>query len=200
MSSLGRAGRSSGKARPHVVAVCGSRREASYTRRALHEALVGVEAAGGTTELLDLAELDLPPLDPDVDGAGDGDIVRRTIREADAVILGTPMYHGSYSGVLKNALDYCGFDEFENTTVGLLVVSGGPFPTPALTHLRDVCRSLHAWVLPYQAAVPQARTAFDDDGFVDEDLRERVRTLGVRAVEYASIEPVETRAAQLQEA
>ncbi|MFH5802214.1 NADPH-dependent FMN reductase [Haladaptatus sp. CMAA 1911] len=200
MSSLRRAGRSSEKARPYVVAVCGSRREASYTRRALHEVLVGVKAAGGTTELLDLAKLDLPPLDPDIDGARDGGVVRRTIREADAVILGTPMYHGSYSGVLKNALDYCGFDEFETTTVGLLVVSGGPFPTPALTHLRDVCRSLHAWVLPYQAAVPQTRTAFDDDGIIDEDLRERVRTLGVRAVEYASIEPAETQAAQLQEA
>lgn len=199
MKSLGRASRSSEEARPHVVAVCGSRREGSYTRQALQEALSGVDAVGGTTELLDLAEIDLPPLNPDVDVAGDGDVVRRTIRDADAVILGTPMYHGSYSGVLKNALDYCGFDEFEDTTVGLLVVSGGSFPTPALAHLRDVCRSLNAWVLPYQAAVPQTRTAFDDGGFTDEDLRERVRTLGVRAVEYATIEPVEAKAAQLQE-
>jgi NAD(P)H-dependent FMN reductase len=199
MKTLGRVSRSSGEARPQVVAVCGSRREGSHTRRALQEALSGVEAAGGKAELLDLAEIDLPLLDPDVDGTGDGDVVRRTIREADAVVLGTPMYHGSYSGVLKNALDYCGFDEFENTTVGLLVVSGGPFPTPALTHLRDVCRSLNAWVLPYQAAVPQVRTAFDDDGFTDENLRERVRMLGVRAVEYAVIEPRDVRAAQLQE-
>ena len=198
MNAHGHTSRSSEEARPHVVAVCGSRREGSYTRRALQETLAGGEAAGGTTELLDLAEIKLPPLDPDVDVAGDGEVVRRTIREADAVILGTPMYHGSYSGTLKNALDYCGFDEFENTTVGLLVVSGGPFPTPALDHLRAVCRSLHAWVLPNQAAIPQARTAFDDDGFIDEDLRERVRTLGIRAVEYAAIEPVDTRAVQLQ--
>jgi NAD(P)H-dependent FMN reductase len=144
--------------------------------------------------------MDLPPLDPDVNVAGDGDELRRTIREADAIILGTPMYHGSYSGVLKNALDYCGFDEFENTIVGLLVVSGGPFPTPALDHLRIVCRSLHAWVLPYQAAVPQSRTVFDGDCFTDDDLRERVRELGTRIVKYASIEPVETHVAQCQEA
>lgn len=199
MRSVGRASRSSGAVQPHVVAVCGSRREGSYTRRALEEALSGVEATGGTTELLDLAELHLPPLDPDVDVAGDSDAVQRTIREADAVILGTPMYHGSYSGVLKNALDYCGFDEFENTTVGLLVVSGGPFPTPALDHLRVVCRSLHAWVLPYQAAIPQARTVFDDNGFTDKELQERIRMLGIRAVEYASIEPAEARAVQRQE-
>ena len=199
MNGYGHVSRSSEEARPHVVAVCGSRREGSYTRRALQEALSGVEAAGGTTELLDLAEIQLPPLDPATDTAGDGDAVRQTIHEADAVILGTPMYHGSYSGVLKNALDYCGFDEFENTTVGLLAVSGGPFPTPALDHLRVVCRSLHAWVLPDQAAIPQVRTAFDDDGFVDEDLRARVRTLGERAVEYTAIEPIDTRAVPLQE-
>jgi NAD(P)H-dependent FMN reductase len=161
--------------------------------------LSAAEAAGGTTELLDLAEVDLPPLDPDSDAAGDSELVRQTIREADAVILGTPMYHGSYSGVLKNALDYCGFDEFEDTTIGLLVISGGPFPTPALTHLRDVCRSLNAWVLPYQAAVPQARNALDEHGFTDESLRERVRTLGIRAVEYATIEPSPIRVAQCQE-
>ncbi|WP_336346013.1 NADPH-dependent FMN reductase [Halalkalicoccus ordinarius] len=199
MRSLKRAGRSSAEVRPHIVAVSGSRREGSHSRRVLQEALSGAEAAGGTTELLDLAETHLPPLDPDVNTAGDGDAVRRTLRGADAVILGTPMYHGSYSGVLKNALDYCGFDEFENTTVGLLVVSGGPFPMPALTHLRDVCRSLNAWVLPYQAAVPQAQTVFDENGFTDENLRERVRTLGTRAVEYAIIEPNHDRAVQCQE-
>lgn len=199
MRSLGRTSRSSAEARPHVVAVCGSQRQGSYTRQALHEALSGAEAAGGTTELLDLTEIHLPPLDPATDTAGDGDAVRRTIRGADAVILGTPMYHGSYSGVLKNGLDYCGFDEFEDTTVGLLVVSGGPFPTPALTHLRDVCRSLNAWVLPYQAAVPQAQNVFDENGFTDENLRERVRTLGTRAVEYAIIEPNQGRAVQCQE-
>lgn len=193
-------GRSSRQRQPHVVAVCGSRRSGSYTRRALQEALSGVEAAGGTAELLDLAELDLPPLDPDASGAGDSDVLRRAFRGADAVLLGTPTYHGSYSGALKNALDYCTFDEFEDTTVGLLAVSGGPFPTPALEHLRAVCRSLHAWVLPDQAAIPQARTAFDDDGFTDPTLRERVRTLGGRAVAYASIEPGEVQAAQPREA
>ena len=185
--------------RPRVVALCGSRREGSYTRRALGEALSGVDTAGGTGELLDLADVDLPPLDPDRNVAGDGEAVVRRIRDADAVVLGTPMYHGSYSGVLKNALDYCGFDEFENTTVGLLVVSGGSFPITALDHLRAVCRSLNAWVLPYQAAVPRARTAFDADEFVDDELRERVRTLGRRVVQYASIESEVTRAVRCRE-
>lgn len=130
------------RASVHIVGICGSRREGSHTRSALQEALASVESVGGTSELIDLADLQLPPLDPDKQHAADADLLRSRIRAADGVILATPMYHGSYSGVLKNALDYCGFDEFEGITVGLLAVSGGPFPSTALNHLRCVCRSL----------------------------------------------------------
>jgi NAD(P)H-dependent FMN reductase len=99
------------------------------------------------------------------------------------------MYHGSYSSVLKTALDYCGFDEFEDKTVGLLAVAGGGFPVTALDHLRSVCRALNAWVIPHQAVVPNAHARFADRELADDDMRERVETLGERAVQYANIEP-----------
>jgi NAD(P)H-dependent FMN reductase len=111
------------------------------------------------------------------------------VREADAVLLATPVYHGSYSAPLKNALDYCGFDEFEHTTVGLLAVAGGSFPTTALEHLRSVCRALNAWVLPHQAALPRVSSRFEGGELIDETMAERVDTLGVRLVQYAKIEP-----------
>lgn len=175
---------------PHVVAVCGSLREVSRTRHALEHALGGARQAGGTTDLLDLRNFELPMYDPDVDDQGDGSELRARIRDADAVILGTPMYHGSYSNVVKNALDYCGFDEFEGKTVGLLTVAGGAFPVTALDHLRSVCRALDAWVVPHQAAIPRASSAIDADGtFAEESLAERVRVLGRRVVQYAGIEP-----------
>ena len=103
--------------------------------------------------------------------------------------VGTPRYHGSYSSVVKTALDYGGFDEFENKTIGLLAVSGGGFPITALDHLRSVCRALDAWVLPYEAAVPNASRRIAVGAFVDADAEERVRTLGTRVVQYAHIEP-----------
>ncbi|WP_132059784.1 NADPH-dependent FMN reductase [Halorussus amylolyticus] len=176
---------------PHVVGLCGSLRDESVTRVALERALNEVETHGGDAELLDLREYDLPALDPDVDDedAGDATALARDVRAADAVILGTPMYHGSYSSVLKTALDYCGFDEFESKTVGLLAVSGGSFPITALEHLRSVCRALDAWVLPYQAAVPRSHSAVRDGSFTDEKLEERVVRLGEETVKYANIEP-----------
>jgi NAD(P)H-dependent FMN reductase len=172
-----------------VTAIAGSLRDESYTRLALGHALDAAERAGAETELLDLRTFEVPHLDPDADDQGDVTAFTERVRAADSLLLGSPMYHGSFSGVLKNALDYCGFDEFEGKTVGLLGVAGGAFPITAIEHLRSVCRALSAWVLPHQAAIPRASSAFEDSSFVDADIEKRVVTLGRRAVEYAAIEP-----------
>ena len=174
---------------PHVVGICGSLRDGSYTRSGIERALASAADSGASTALVDLREYDLPVFDADHRDAGDAESLRTLLQRADAILLGTPMYHGSYSGVLKNAMDYCGFDEFEDTTVGLLAVSGGSFPTGALEHLRLVCRAVNAWVLPHQAAIPTVREKFENGDIVDESIAERVDTLGRRAVEYAAIEP-----------
>jgi len=173
----------------HVVAIPGSLRETSYTRLATRRALAAAETRGATTDLIDLRELDLPVYDGDRGEAGDAEALTRRVRAADSVLLATPVYHGSYSAPLKNALDYCGFDEFEHSTVGLLAVAGGSFPTSTLDHLRSVSRALNAWVLPHQAAVPNVSSRFRDGELVDESMADRVDTLGVRLVEYANIEP-----------
>ncbi len=174
---------------PSIAGVVGSLRTASVTRIAMEQALQSAEDTGAETTLLDLRDYDLPVYNPDRDDAGDAAEFRRAIRDVDAVLLGTPVYHGSYSAPLKNALDYCGFDEFENTTVGMLGVAGGGFPLTALDHLRSVLRALDAWVLPFQAAIPNSRVAVEDGVIVDEGLVERVDTLGERIVQYANIEP-----------
>ncbi len=174
---------------PHVVGVVGSLRDGSHTRTALKRALQEADSLGATTRLIDLRSYDLPVFDADSRDVGDAARLREQLREADSVLLGSPMYHGSYSAALKNAIDYCGFDEFEGTTVGLLGVSGGRFPTTTLEHLRSVCRAVNAWVIPHQAAVPSASNQIEDGEFVDADIERRVATLGQRAVEYANIEP-----------
>ena len=174
---------------PRVVGVCGSLRDGSHTRTAIERALTEAEAFGGSTELVDLRAYELPVFDPDNREAGDANQLKATLQAADSIVLGSPMYHGSYAAPLKNAMDYCGFDEFEDATVGLLGVSGGRFPTTTLEHLRSVCRAVNAWVLPHQAAIPSAADKIDDGEIVDGDIEERVATLGQRAVEYANIEP-----------
>jgi NAD(P)H-dependent FMN reductase len=175
--------------RPHIVGIAGSLRDHSYTRLSVERALREADRAGGTTELLDLRAYDLPVYDADGDEPADAADLTAAVRSADSVVLGTPSYHGSYSSVLKTALDYCGFDEFEDTTVGLLCVAGGSFPTTPLEHLRSVCRALNAWVVPHQAGLPSVSSKFEGSELVDDALAERVDVLGQRVVEYANIQP-----------
>ena len=175
--------------RPHIVGVAGSLRTGSYTRVGVERALAAAGDTGATTELLDLRALDLPVFDADDRDAGDAPTLKQSVGGADAILLGTPVYHGSYSAPLKNALDYCGFDEFENKTVGLLAVAGGGFPITALEHLRSVCRALNCWVIPHQAAIPRARNVVEDGVITDDGIDERVTRLGEEAVQYATIEP-----------
>lgn len=175
-----------------VAGIVGSLRAGSYTRIGVGIALEAAADQGADTIELDLRKYDIPLLNTDDDLTPDVEWVKATIQDSDAIILGTPMYHGSYSGVLKNTIDHCGFDEFENKTVGLFAVSGGGFPITALEHLRSVCRSLNAWVLPWEAAIPNVRDVIVDGDIVNDKLEHRVETLGRRSVEYARINPHQT--------
>jgi NAD(P)H-dependent FMN reductase len=170
-----------------IVAVCGSLAAESVTRVALRQTLAAARAEGAQTTLIDLREYHLPTFDSGDQDAGDAPALRRRLRTADAVVLGTPMYHGSFSSPLKTALDYSGFDEFEDKTVGLVAVSGGSFPTPALEHLRAVMRAFDAWPLPLDVAVPNSETLVEGGSLVDESLRERLEKLGAEVVEYADV-------------
>jgi NAD(P)H-dependent FMN reductase len=175
---------------PRVAGLAGSLREGSVSSAGLRTALEAAGEAGASTDLVDLRDLDLPLFDPEAPDPPGAVELRDRVGAADAVILATPMYHGSFSSPLKTALDHCGFEEFEGKTVGLLCASGGRFPITALDHLRSVCRALDAWVLPTQAAIPGSHDALDDEGrLADGGIRERVRGLGKRTVEFARIEP-----------
>jgi len=170
-----------------VVAICGSLRDESRTRIATNVSLIAAEEAGATTEFVDLRSYDLPSLNAVNTAIPDAEALQKTISEADSVLLGTPNYHGSYSGTLKNALDYCGRDEFEGKTVGLLEVAAGEFPGSALTHLRTVSRTLRAWTLPTEVAIPNSHALITDDGISDSDVAERTRRLGQELVVYAGV-------------
>ncbi|WP_231185887.1 NADPH-dependent FMN reductase [Haladaptatus sp. DYF46] len=175
--------------KPTVVAVCGSMRDGSHTRTALKHVLDAAEEAGAETELIDVRKYDLPIFDPDEEEPEAAVEIKRKVRNADSVILGSPVYHGSYTSAFRNVHDYCSFDEFEDTTVGLLAVAGGGSYGSTLDHMRITVRGVHGWVLPHQVGIRKAYEQFEDGEFVDGDLEERVRKLGTQAVKYAFLDP-----------
>jgi NAD(P)H-dependent FMN reductase len=133
-----------------------------------------------------LREYDLPfctgeETDP-AKGSSGAARLRHRVLEANGIILATPNYHGTLSGVLKNALDLMSMGEFEGKVVGLVGVSGGRMgATSTLNTLRAIGRTLHAWVVPWEAWVYNAATAFATEGTLkDAAAEERLREVGRR--------------------
>jgi FMN reductase len=169
-----------------VVGLCGSLRPMSWTRAALQIALAGAQERGAATELLDLRDYDLPFCageagEPDQRNAG-VERLRQRVLAANGVILATPNYHGTLSGVLKNALDLMSMREFDGKVVGLIGISGGRTgATSTLNTLRAIGRSLHAWVIPWEAWVYNADSAFAADGVLkDAAAEQRLKEVGRR--------------------
>ncbi|MDM9384999.1 NADPH-dependent FMN reductase [Chlorogloeopsis sp. ULAP01] len=159
-----------------IVGIGGSLRAGSHSQMALRLAAQRTEALGAEVEILDLREMQLPfctgggeyPDYPDVQRLQDA------VSSADGLILATPEYHGSVSGVLKNALDLMSFDQLSDKVVGLISVLGGQSNSNALNDLRVIMRWVHAWVIPEQIAVGQAWNAFNSEGkLLDEKLSQR---------------------------
>ena len=174
-----------------VVAISGSLRRRSHTFFATKRALEGAAAAGAQTELIDLRELTLPFCDARDDDESlppEVNRLRTTVKAAHGLILGSPEYHGSFSGVLKNALDLMSDEELAGKMVGLVSVAGGMSGKSALSHLRLVMRAVHAWVLPKQVMIPHAKRAFDAAGApADPKLGARLDELGREVVRFARL-------------
>jgi FMN reductase len=113
--------------------------------------------------------------------------LRAIIKESDGIILATPEYHNSFSGVLKNALDLMGFEQFEGKTIGLIGVSGGSMgANQALSSLRNIGRALHAWVIPQEASIPNVWKVFDESGkCIDDTLVPRIKSVGLNVAKFA---------------
>lgn len=179
------------KTRVRVIGISGSLSEGSQTSKAVALALRGAEEEGAETQFIDLREYHLVFYGMVKEDEYPEDVfrLRREVKSAHGIILGTPEYHAGLSGVLKNALDLMGFDEFEGKMMGLIGVSGGSLgAVNALSSLRDIGRSLHAWVLPQQVAIPEAYKHFDKNGEVTEpDLHERLLNIGRQVATFAKL-------------
>lgn len=110
-----------------IIGICGSIRKNSYTKKALAVALSGAAEFGCQVELLDLNDYQLyfcdglPHESLSAKSLPNGlGKFKAKLKEAHGIIIATPEYHGSFSGVLKNALDLVGTEEFKSKVVGLV--------------------------------------------------------------------------------
>ncbi len=180
---------------PHVVGLGGTTRSGSSTEKALRYALAMCEEDGATTAFFGGVELATLPLYAP-ESPERTDVAQRLIKElrnADGVILASPGYHGSVSGLVKNAIDYTEDmreDErvyFAGRAVGLIATGAGwQGVVSTLDALRAIVHALRGWPTPMGVALNTSSPVFDQDGEpTDERARFQLATMAREVVAFA---------------
>src|ERR1041385_1062223 len=132
----------------NILAVVGSLQRDSVTRAVIAHVATRMRADGCSVDVLDFKKEPLALYNPDTAHELPGyDELKQRVDRADVVILGTPDYHGSVSGAMKNFLDHF-WHEFAGKLFATIVASHEKGLT-VTDQLRTVARQCYAWSLPY---------------------------------------------------
>lgn len=178
-----------------VLAIGGSTRPGSSSEKALRIAAEHAEQAGAEVELITGRALMLPIYDTETEYRSP-EAVRlvAALCRAEAVIISSPGYHGTMSGMMKNALDYVEdlrrHDRvyLDGLAVGCIAVAYGWQATVStLQNLRVAAHALRGWPTPLGAAINASGPVFTEDGnrCCDGATGFQLQTVGTQVVEFA---------------
>lgn len=162
---------------PRILAFAGSTRTESFNKKLLKIAAAGARTAGAEVTELDLRDLPLPLYDGDLEAEGGLPSHARKLKDIflahDGLLIASPEYNSSISGVLKNAIDWVSrpvageapLGCFTGKAAALMSASPGALGgLRGLVHLRSILGNIHVLVLPDQVAVMRAAEAFAPEG------------------------------------
>jgi azobenzene reductase len=150
--------------------------------------------SGSRTQVWDLAQDPLPLLDmrahSDSSRPGSEKVKKLAAlaEQADAFVWGSPVYHDSFSGILKNALDSLSLQQFLHKPVALVSCGNNErTSSQPCDHLRIVARSLHAHPIPTQLVTLPADFTRDQDRYLlaNTELQERAIHMAEELTSYA---------------
>jgi FMN reductase len=181
---------------PFIVGVGGTLRVGSTSERALALALGAVAEMGASTEIFSGPAITLPPYDPsDRQRGPEAKALVGALRQADGVIFSSPGYHGSVSGLLKNAIDYTEDMRSDprvylaDRAVGIIVCADGiQAMGSTLNSLRSIAHALRAWPTPFAAVVNSGARPFGADGACQSaEVEQSLRLVAAQVVEFAQM-------------
>jgi FMN reductase len=177
-----------------IVGIGGSMRSGSSTELTLRAVLSAAAARGAAVSLFAGKDLQLPPYEPGVVDQRSRRLLD-TVASADAVVLGSPGYHGTISGLVKNAIDYleelrsgerCYLD---GVPIGCIATANGwQAAVNTLGTLRVLAHSLRGWPTPLGIALNMSGTPVfgPDGGLVSPEVRESVEIMADQLLAFAS--------------
>ncbi len=168
----------------HIVGFAGSLRKDSYNRAALRLAQhIALEHENVEFEIIDLGNLPLFNQDFENDPPETVRIFKEKIRQADALFMTVPEYNYSFSGVLKNAIDWASRPLATSPLTGKLTaimgVGGRVGTARAQLHLRQVFLYLDVKAITKpEVLILNSWEKFDSEGnLTNEADRKQIETL-----------------------
>ena len=158
-----------------ILAVVGSLQRESVTRVVVSQVAQQLQAAGCAVDVLDFEKESLALYNPDTAHDLPGyEQLQARVHRADVIVLGTPDYHGSISGALKNFLDHF-WHEFAGKLFATIVASHEKGLT-VTDQLRTVARQCYAWTLPYGVSLTE-NVDVKDGQIASDALKQRLEML-----------------------
>lgn len=185
--------------KPLIVGLGGTGSPTGSTERVLRHTLNAAETVGAETLYFDGKALDMPMYSYAGDRTAPAHALIAALRRADGIIIASPGYHGTVSGLIKNALDYVedmAKDDrvyFEGRAVGLIAVASGWQATGStLATLRSITHALRGWPTPMAVAINSAQPVFGDDGTIaDASVAGQLNILAGQVVEFAKMKALD---------
>ncbi len=177
-----------------IVAIGGTVSPGSTTELALRLAMASAAADGAEVVLFDGAYLSrLAHYRSGAHTDGDGAEMVQAVRAADGILIAAPGYHGSISGLVKNALDYLEDlakdvrPYLDGRAVGLIATAYGDQATMStMQTLRSIVHALRGWPTPMGATVRTYPGLFSVDGeCLDDRVRLQLELVGKQVVRGA---------------
>lgn len=155
-----------------IVAIGGTMRPGSSTERALAVAAEAARDEGAEIVTFDGAYIAALAhyRGPSWTQATGSELIE-AVRASDGVLLASPGYHGTISGMVKNAIDY--LEELaedrrpylDGRPVGLIVTAfGHQAANTGMTTLRTIAHALRGWPTPFGAAIKVSSDSFHESG------------------------------------
>ncbi|NNM78703.1 NAD(P)H-dependent oxidoreductase [Sphingomonas sp. ID1715] len=179
-----------------IVGIGGTTSPGSSTEQALQIALRAAAAEGAEVTWFDGAALcALPHYAPGVlDRSEEGRRLVEAVREAHGLVIASPGYHGSISGLVKNAIDYVEETSkdarvyLDGLPVGLIVTAYGWQATGStLATMRSIVHALRGWPTPLGAAIRAVSGMFRDGQCTDAGASSQLELVGKQVVEFARL-------------
>lgn len=181
--------------RTRLVAFGGTTRSGSSTERALRVAANAAEQMGAEVTVFDGPFLARLPMYAPENRSRTGEEIEfvAAVRNANALMIASPGYHGGISGLVKNAIDLLedtSKDDrvyIDSIPVGLIVTAHGWQATAStLASLRAVIHALRGWPTPLGVAINSVGGIFDENGLCkDEAVSSQLKLVAAQICNFA---------------